>query len=355
MKKRFEEVAHAAGVSLATVYRVMNSRGHAVVRASTEERVREAAASLGIHRRANPRTRLLAFLMGNRNVLHPFHSRILAGAETQCMRRDYNLVILSLHYSGSVDWKKLHLPRVLQLRDIVDGFIVVGENSQNLLDLLAHKGLPIVVQGNSVRDPWRSGEYDTVYFDDIKGGRQMTRYLQSLGHRDIWFVGNRQSATFERTYQGYEQAMTAAGLMPRSEGIDAEQHREVGYLATLALLDRGERVTAIFAGSDPTAVGVYEALRECDKRAPDDISVVGFDDIEARLLQPPLTTSRIFLQEIGKKLAELVLNRIENPGLPRQQVSVHTEIVRRESCRRLFSQAETQGELAGGPQAFRVE
>ena len=97
MKKRFEEVAHAAGVSLATVYRVMNRRGQANVRAATEQRVRETARKLGIDGRTNPKSRLLAFLMGNRNVLHPFHSRILAGAETQCMRRDYNLVILSLH------------------------------------------------------------------------------------------------------------------------------------------------------------------------------------------------------------------------------------------------------------------
>ena len=339
MKGRYEEIARMAGVSLATVYRVMNRRGRANVRAATEQRVRQAAGKLGIDGRANPKSKLLAFLMGNRNVLHPFHSRILAGAETQCIRCDYNLVILSLHYSGSVSWKKLHLPRVLQLRDIVDGFIVVGENSQNLLDLLAHTGLPCVVQGNSVRDPWRSGEYDTVYFDDIKGGRQMTRYLQSLGHRDIWFIGNRQSATFERTYQGYELAMQEAGLVPRSEGFDAEQHREVGYLATLALLDRGDPLTAVFAGSDPTAVGVYEALLESGKRVPDDISVVGFDDIEARVLQPPLTTAHIYLQEIGKKLAELVLKRIEDPSLPRQQVSIHTEIVRRESCRRVFAQA----------------
>jgi DNA-binding LacI/PurR family transcriptional regulator len=125
----------------------------------------------------------------------------------------------------------------------------------------------------------------------------------------------------------------------------------VGYLATLALLDRGERVTAIFAGSDPTAVGVYEALRESDKRVPDHISVAGFDDIEARVLQPPLTTAHIYLQEIGKKLAELVLNRIESPGLPRQQVSIHTEIVRRESCRRMFAYAEPHRAAAPAAQS----
>src|SRR5687768_16064393 len=99
MKSRYQEIARRAGVSLATVYRVMNRQGPASVRAATEERVRAAAGELGINARANPKSKLLAFLMGNRNVLHPFHSRILAGAETQCIRCDYNLVILSLHYS----------------------------------------------------------------------------------------------------------------------------------------------------------------------------------------------------------------------------------------------------------------
>jgi DNA-binding LacI/PurR family transcriptional regulator len=354
MKSRYQEVARIAGVSLATVYRVLNRRGHGIVRAATQERVSAAAGKLGLNSHANAKTKLLAFLLGNRTVSHPFHSRILAGAEAQCIQRDYNLVILSLRYPSSVDWKKMHLPRVLRLHDVVDGFIVVGDNSQNLLDLLAHKGLPFVVQGNSVRDPWRSSEYDAVYFDDIKGARQMTRYLQSLGHRDIWFVGNRKSPSFERTYQGYEQGMIELGLTPRSEGFDSDQHREAGYLATLSLLGRGERVSAIFAGSDPTAVGVYEALRESDKRVPDDISVAGFDDIEARVLQPTLTTAHIFLQEIGKKLADLVLNRIENPHLPPQQVAIPTQVVRRESCRRLFPQAEARPEVSAASLAAGV-
>lgn len=239
----------------------------------------------------------------------------------------------------SVDWKQLQLPRVLQLHDVVDGFIVVGNNSQNLLDFLSHRGLPFAVQGNSVRDPWRNGDYDTVYFDDIDGGRQMTRHLQTLGHRDIWFVGNRQLPSFERTYQGYERAMTEAGLTPRSEEFDSEYAREAGYLATISILARNEPVSAIFAGSDPTAVGVYAALRERGRRVPADISVAGFDNIEARELHPPLTTAHIFLQEIGKKLAKLTLNRIENPELPPQQLAVPTRILRRASCRQFFPTA----------------
>lgn len=333
MKGRYEEVARIAGVSLATVYRAMNSRGRRGDHASaTEARVRDAAGKLGISPRSNPKTKLLAFLLGNRTVLHPFHSRILVGAEAHCIQRDYNVIILSLRYPATVDWKQLHLPRLLQVHGVVDGIIVAGVNSQNLLDFLARTGLPFAVQGNGIRDPWRPDECDTVDFDAGGGAAQVTRYLQSLGHRDIWFVGNRQFPGFETAYRGYHQAMTEAGLVPQSQAFDSEEQREAGYLGARSILDRGERVTAIFAGSDPTAVGVYEALRECGRCVPDDISVAGFDDIEAGTLLPPLTTAHVFLPEIGKKLAEFVLNRIENPELPPQQLSIPTRLVRRESC-----------------------
>lgn len=349
MKRHYEEVSRTAGVSLATVYRVMNGRARA--RPETQAKVREAAVRLGLSARSHPKTKLLGFLLGNRTLLHPFHSRILAGAEAQCIRCDYNIIVISLNYSHNVNWKQLDLPRLLQLRDVVDGFILTGDNSQNLLDYLTHRGLPFSVQGNCVRDPWRSDKYDTVYFDDIEGAKQMTRHLQTLGHRDIWFVGNRDLASFERTYRGYEQAMLAAGLTARSEGFDTEQPREAGYLATLSILSRDEPVTAIFAGSDPTAVGVYSALRDRGRRVPEDISVVGFDDIEAKQLLPPLTTSHIFLQEIGQKLAELALNRVETPGLPPQQIAIPTRIVRRESCHRLIPQVEMNPERVSIPLA----
>jgi LacI family transcriptional regulator len=107
----------------------------------------------------------------------------------------------------------------------------------------------------------------------------------------------------------------------------------VGYLGAKSILARGEPVTAIFAGSDPTAVGVYEALREGGKRVPEDISVAGFDDIEARTLHPSLTTAHIYLEEIGKKLVEFVLKRIDHLELDPQQFSVPTKLIRRESCR----------------------
>src|SRR2546425_6020631 len=110
-KTRFHDVARVAGVSLATVYRVMNGRGPASAR--TEAKVREAAKSLGLSALRAPRTKLLAFLLGNRALLHRFHSRVLAGAEACCVQHGYNVLIVSVRYPHDVGWKQLHLPRVI--------------------------------------------------------------------------------------------------------------------------------------------------------------------------------------------------------------------------------------------------
>ena len=114
----------------------------------------------------------------------------------------------------------------------------------------------------------------------------MTRYLIGMGHRHIWFVGNTRLPWFVRCFDGYSRAMKAAELAPRQSTIDSEDDTEVGYLGTKSLLARGEAVTAIFSGNDPTAHGVYKALRDSGLRIPEDISVTGCDDTVGALLYP---------------------------------------------------------------------
>jgi DNA-binding LacI/PurR family transcriptional regulator len=306
--------------------------GTARVTPETEERVRIAAAQLGVDWNRRKETRLIAFILGNRPLLHPFHSRILAGAESYCAARDYNVVFMSLRYETSTAWAQLPCPRLLKERDLVDGYVLAGVNSQNLLDFLSQTGLPLAVLGNSMLDPWDGDKFDAAYFDDIDGSYRTVRYLQSLGHRHICFIGNRLLPWFARCYEGYARAMTEAGLQPRSAGLDSDQQTEVGYLATKGILAGGEPLTAILTGGDPTAQGVYDALREHGVKIPGDISVAGFDDIEAPSMDPPLTTVHVFLERVGERLAEFVLNRIAHPDLPRQHFVVPTKLTKRESC-----------------------
>ena len=172
----------------------------------------------------------------------------------------------------------------------------------------------------------------------------MTRYLIGLGHRHIWFVGNIGLPWFARCFAGYKRAMEEAGLAPRHSTVDSENEAEIGYLGTKSLLARGEPVTAIFAGNDQTAHGVCKGLRDSGLNIPDDVSVVGCDDTVGSWLYPTLTTIREFPEQLGKQMVELLLNRIANPGLEPQQVTVPTELIKRDSCR----QIQPSDEVAAG-------
>lgn len=330
-KVRFEEVAREARVSIATVSRVAN--GSPSVSRPLRERVARAAAKLNFDLDGRRRARVIAFILANRGVLHPFHSAVLVGAEAYCAAHEYGLLFLPLDYPPDVAWQKLHLPAVLERHDLVRAAILAGTNSQNLLDFLAEKGVGFVVLGNNVAGPWRQEEASAVYFDDVEGGYALTRHLLSLGHRNVWYVGNCRKSWYLRRYQGYQKAMEEAGLEPLKSEVDCEEAEDLGFLATKSILGGREPVTAIFAGDDSAARGVYKALHEAGLRIPEDVSVAGFNDIpEAAALTPPLTTVRVFTDQVGKQMAELVLKKIEHPASGSEVITIPTQLVRRESC-----------------------
>jgi DNA-binding LacI/PurR family transcriptional regulator len=330
-KTRIQEVADEGGVSIATVSRVMN--GSDSVTPGLRERVIKAARKLDYNLDGKNKARIVAFILSNRAVFSPFHACVLVGAEAYCAAHDYGLLYLPLQYPSNISWQNLHLPQILLRRDIIGAVIVAGTNSQNLLELLNRKGIPFVVLGNNVVGEWSKEEHSTVYFDDIEGAYEATRYLQSLGHRQLWYVGNCRLPWFARRYEGYRRAMEAAGLPPLLQDLDSDKPEEVGYLATKSILKKsGEPVTAIFAGEDIAARGAYKAIYESHLRIPDDISVVGFNDTEAATLNPPLTSVRVFTEQVGKQMAEFVLKKIGQPDLETEVITIPTQLVKRESC-----------------------
>ena len=341
-RRTMRDVAEAAHVSLATVSRVANGTG--AVSLEVQERVKKAAQRLGVDLIRSNRPKIVAFVLSNRDMLHPFHSRVLVGAQNHCAARGWDMLFLSFRYSSSPPWNALHLPLILRRRDIVRAAILAGTNSQNLLVSLTRTGLPFAVYGNNIIGEWQPENHDVVWSDDIEGSYQITRYLQSIGHKDIWYVGNCQLPWFARCYSGYRRAMEEAGLPSRLGGQHSEQASEIGYLATKSILARHEPVSAICAGTDPTALGVYKALKEYGIRIPDDISVVGQNETEVTGLHPPLTTVREFPEQVGSYMAEMALNRIAQPDLMPQHVTIPTELVKRESCRPLSSGTQVEGQ-----------
>jgi LacI family transcriptional regulator, galactose operon repressor len=330
-KLRVQELATKANVSVATVSRILN--GSARVSQELQDRVRKAAAEIGINLQDTTRSRTVAFVLGNRHMLHMFHSRVLAGAEGYCSSHGWDAIFLSFNYQPSVPWKELRFPQVLRRRDIIRAAILGGTNSENLLIALKHRGIPFAALGNNLllRETEHL-DYDVVYSNDLQSSYEITRYLQSLNHRNIWFVGNTKLPWFARCHSGYSRAMKDAGLLPRLSEFYSQDEEEVGYLAGKSILGGGQAVTAIFAGTDPAARGVYRAAGEAGKKIPNDLSVVGCNDTYGLLLSPPLTTIREFPELLGSQLVELVLSRIAEPDLPPRQVTIPTEIIKRDSC-----------------------
>jgi DNA-binding LacI/PurR family transcriptional regulator len=338
-KVTVHDVARSAGVSASTVSRV--ARGAARVSPEVQRRVREAAQGLGFDRIAGSTARIVTFLLSNREMMHYFHSRVLVGAQEYLAAHDYDVLHFSFRYQPGVSWKSLKLPDVLLRRDLVGGFILAGANTKNLLELLTQKEIPFVLFGNNVLGDWPQESSDVVWSDDIQGSYDLTRHLQAQGHRDIWYIGNCNLSWYARCYEGYSRAMTEAGLPPRLSGFDTDKEEDLGYLATKSILNRREPVTAIFAAADVAAQGVYRALRDCGLSIPADVSVAGYNDIEADRFHPPLTSVRVFSEQIGKSLAELLLNRITQPSLPPQRCSIPTQVIRRDSCQAPAPRRET--------------
>jgi DNA-binding LacI/PurR family transcriptional regulator len=330
-KLGLREIASEANVSLATVSRVLN--GNSRVSPEIQKLVLNAAAKLGFDPSQRNKTKALAFVLSNRTMLHPFHSRILIGAEAYCASHGWDIVFLLFNYSPNVSWKELHLPRVVQRHDVVRGVILAGNTSANLLELLDHKGIAQVVLGNNIIGDPKTLKTDIIFSDDTQGGYDMTRYLIGLGHRMIGFVGNNRFPWFGRCFEGYRRAMSEAGLTLHQSSIDSEDDAEIGYLGTKSLLAGNQRITAVFAGNDPTAHGVYKALRDSGLKIPDDVSVVGCNDTTGAWLYPGLTTIREFPEQLGKHMVEMLLNRIANPGKEPQRVTIPTEFIKRDSCR----------------------
>lgn len=338
-KMGLREIASAAQVSVSTVSRVLN--GNSRVDPAMRQTVLAAAAELDIDFSQRNKTRALAFLLSNRAKQHVFHSSVLLGAEAYCAAHNWDLIVQSSNYSSQIAGKELHPPNVVLRRDIVRGAILAGTNSPNLLDLFSEKAVPFVVLGNNVLGELDKSKYDMVFSDDIQGGREVTRYLISLGHKRICFVGNTNLPWFARCYEGYRRAMEDAGLPFRCSTVDSEDETEIGYIGTKSLLSKEEPVTAIFAGNDPTAHGVYKAIRDSGLKIPGNISVVGCDDTVGSWLYPALTTVREFPEQLGKQMAQLLLNRITNPAQEPQQVTIPTELIKRDSCRAISSFEET--------------
>ncbi len=321
------DVARDAGVSVSTVSKVINDRYG--VATETAKRVRRVIAELGYESSLvarslrSHRTGVLGVLVAE---FEPFSTELLKALSAAARNSGYELLA---HAGGSggpgghVGWERRSLARLGGT--LIDGAIIVTPTVAE-----GDYRIPVV----AIDPHTGSSELPTVDADNLGGAVLAVRHLLDLGHRRIGFLSGRADLVSARLREdGYRHALIEAGV-----GVDESLVREGGYRAESAtrpareLLDRPDRPTAIFAANDLTAIRTMEVAAQLGLSVPDDLSVVGFDDVpDASQFAIPLTTVAQPLHEMGRRAMELLLDILSERDIPQPHVTFDTRLVVRAS------------------------
>jgi DNA-binding LacI/PurR family transcriptional regulator len=325
-----KEVAVRAGVSTATVSRVLSGVGG--VADDLQRRVYDAAKALNY--RPNRAARNLR--AGSNHIIgvlipdieNPFFTSVVCGIEEILQAGGFSLLLAN--FNESPEREQIHLAS-LRAEGIAGLIFAASREPAGDYRRLAEAGTPMVAvsrvpEGLSI---------DTVTVDNAGGARIAVSHLLSLGHRRIALINGPLSLNTARERQaGYEQAFHDAGLPVPSDLIRFGDFRQAGgYHAMQTLLAEGERPTAVFTASNLMTLGALEAIHERGLEIPSDIAVIGFDDMSwATSLRPPLTTVAQPATEVGRTAARLLLDRFQNARRPRRQAILQTQFLVRSSC-----------------------
>lgn len=332
------DVAKLAGVGKGTVSRVLNNRPGVSER--TAARVRHAIRDLGYRPNVQARrlarnvSDLICFVLSNRDFLHEFHSMVFKGVESYCSEAGRDLVFALWRYSLDQEPSEITLPRIIAERGSVDGVILAGANRVECVKEISSMGLPCVAFGNNLVGCKSLSEVDAVWYDESMGTREAVRYLADMGHRHIRFVANISTPWFIRNCRAFRDAMFDLGLAPTTSTVgDATDYVEVAERAIKEILTDSEPPTALFAGNDNIGIALIRGLARNGIRIPQDISVIGFDDIPRCLeIDPNLTTIRVPKEDMGAECARFLFDRIANPGSTFGARVIPTHLVIRDSC-----------------------
>jgi LacI family transcriptional regulator len=322
------DVAAIAGVSIATVSRVANGRYG--VAPETQERVRTVISDLGYESSLvarslrSRRTNVIGIVVAD---LEPFSAELLKGAARAIHGSGYELIVYSGggHIGDPVGWERRYLSRLNGT--LTDGTILV---TPTVVDVVS--AAPVVAV-----DPHAgASSLPTVDSENLEGAVKATEYLIGLGHRRIGFIAGRPDLESARLREeGFRRALDRAGIP-----FDPALMRVGGYTKEATetpareLLGSSDRPSAIFAANDVSAIATMEAASSMGLSIPDDLSVIGFDNIpESALSVPPLTTIDQSIQQMGYEAAKLLTGLIDEPDQEPAHLTLPTALVVRQSCR----------------------
>ncbi len=322
-------VAERAGVSVNTASRAINNKPD--INEETKKRILKVAQELGYVRNATAvalRTKktgtIGVVIADNRN---PFYAEVLSGMEEAAREKNYHIILANTQR----DYQKEEEAINLLLAKRVDGLLITpvqdrDDDIKNLIDA----NIPFVIVG---RD-FENIEVEAVYSDEVKGGFLATEYLIKKGHKRIALVdGFLYKSPARGRLEGYKKALKKYGILLDDDllsvgDIDVKD----GYERTKQLFEKELDFTAIFAYNDMMAFGAMQAVKEKGLRIPEDIGLVGYDDIPfSSLISPSLSTIRLKKQELGAESLKLLLSRINRGHKKTKKIMLDVELQIRET------------------------
>ncbi|WP_346857829.1 LacI family DNA-binding transcriptional regulator [uncultured Draconibacterium sp.] len=325
------DVATRAGVSIATVSRVLNNNGN--VNEATRAKINKAIKDLKYQpsrvakrlRSKSISSNLLGVLIPD--IENPFYVDVLRGIEELAYNNNY--AIIMCNFGQDEKKEKLYL-EILQ-SEAIDGLIVAPAHEDDpLLKKMVKDGLPVVCVDRGLKD----ANVDVVLVDNVTGAYTAVDYLIKSGYKRVAYIaGLKAIPSSNLREQGYRKALEENGIAYDEELVKfGNSKHESGVELCNELLKLPNPPDAIFTGNNLITLGALETIQKWKLKIPEDIAIIGFDDMQwSSSLNPPLTAVRQPAMEIGKRAVELLIQRIQDPERSSIQMTLNTELMKRSS------------------------
>ncbi|EOX4956151.1 substrate-binding domain-containing protein [Vibrio alginolyticus] len=331
-----KDIAKLAGVSTSTVSHVINKTRF--VSEEISERVNNAAKELNYAPSALARslkvnrTKTIGMLVTTST--NPFFGEVVKGVERSCYQKGYSLILCNTE--GDNERMRQSINTLLQKR--VDGLILMCSSLEGeRIDVFErYPDIPVVVMD------WGPMLFtsDKIQDNSLRGGYLAAKYLIDCGHTEIGCItGPLIKHQAQMRYEGYKRAMNEAGLEFNANWIiESDFECEGGYQAFKKMAQRGALPSSIFVSNDMMAMGVINAANELDIKVPDDLSIIGYDDIHiAKFMSPSLTTIHQPKYRLGQAAVETLVRKLDEKSTEAQVVQLEPTLVERKSVKRLKS------------------
>jgi len=324
-----KDVAQRANVSISTVSRVLNNSNHPV-NPETKQRILEAIEELGFYPNAMARslhyqtTKTIGIVL--QNIANPYYPGVIRGIEDKAHELGYTVILGNVDRSPERTQKYLRVLREKRVDGVIfAGGGIVEEAEQG--NFFEQNTMKTVVIGRHRSD------LPSVQVDNVGAAREVTDHLVKLGRRHVVTItGPATSTTAQDRLLGYRQGLAMNGIVPRDEWVlTGDFEFESGYRAMATFLERGIDVDALFAQNDSMAIGAIKAIHERGLRVPEDIAVIGFDNIPlTEYITPQLTTVDIPRYQLGSSAME-VLSKLLAGEQVEQVTTLPTKLIIRQS------------------------